>query len=190
MANSCHNQAHLSSGSRPQDTNATPSVATKPQPQHAKFNVPLLDDSGDDYTHWCKMVSLVLKYRGLWDIVDSSTPAPSPTNTQAHLKWSQCDQEAHLQLILSLSHAPHNHVLDAKTAKEVWDLLKVHYQGDNDLRQHYLLECLFTTVFWDSKLLEPQIAKVVSIACQLTDIGFSITNQLLTGVVRVKLPES
>ena len=81
-------------------------------------------------------------------------------------------------------------MLDTKTVKEVWDLLKVRYQGDNDLCQHYLLEHLFMMVFWDSEPLEPQITKVVSITCQLTDIGFPITNQLLAGAVQVKLPES
>ena len=60
LASSRRNQANSSSGSGPQDTNAAPSVAAKPQPHHAKFDVPLLDDSGDDYTHWCKTVSLVL----------------------------------------------------------------------------------------------------------------------------------
>jgi len=54
-------------------------------------------------------------------------------------------------------------MLDAKTAKEVWDLLKVRYQGDDDLYQHYLLEHLFTIAFRKSKLMEPQIAEVVSI---------------------------
>ncbi len=42
--------------------------------------------------------------------------------------------------MLALNCAPYNHVLDVKSAKEVWDLLKVHYQGDNNLHQHYLLE--------------------------------------------------
>jgi len=83
-----------------------------------------------------------------------------------------------------------NHVLDAKTAKEVWDLLRVHYQGDDDLQQHYLLEHLFTTTFHDSDPMELQIADVVAIARQLTDIGFPISDQLLAGTIRVKLPES
>jgi hypothetical protein len=135
-------------------------------------------------------VTLVLKYKGLWDVVDGSTPAPSPTDAQAHLEWSWRNQQAHLQLILLLSHAPSNHVLNAKTAKEVWDLLKVYYQGDDDLRQHYLLERLFMIAFCESELMEPQIAEVVSIMQQLTDVGFPITDQLLAGAIRVKLPES
>ena len=83
-----------------------------------------------------------------------------------------------------------NHVLDTKTAKEVWDLLRVCYQGDDDLRQHYLLEHLFTITFHDSDPMEPQITDVVSIACQLTDIRFPITDQLLASTIRVKLPGS
>ena len=38
--------------------------------------------------------------------------------------------------------------------------------------------------------MELQIAEVVSISCQLTDIGFPITDQLLASAIRVKLPES
>jgi hypothetical protein len=90
----------------------------------------------------------------------------------------------------SLNSSLLNHVLDAKTAKEVWDLLKVCYQGDDNLWQHYLLECLFTTTFCDLDPMEPQIANVMAIARQLTDIGFPISDQLLASTIRVKLPES
>jgi len=95
-----------------------------------------------------------------------------------------------LQIITSLNSSPLNHVLDAKTAKEVWDLLRVCYQGDDDLWQHYLLAHLFTTAFCDLDPMELQIADVVAIARQLTDIGFPISDQLLASTIRVKLPES
>jgi hypothetical protein len=90
----------------------------------------------------------------------------------------------------TLDSSPLNHVLNAKTAKEVWDLLRVHYQSNNDLWQHYLLECLFTIAFCDSDPMEPQIADVMSIARQLIDIGFPIMDQLLASAIRVKLPGS
>ena len=78
----------------------------------------------------------------------------------------------------SLDSLPLNHVLDAKTAKEVWDLLRVCYQGDDDLRQHYLLKRLFTTAFCDSDPMELQIADIVAITRQLTDIGFPILDHI------------
>jgi len=158
--------------------------------QHSKYGVLLLNDNRDYYTHWCKMVTLVLKHRGFWDVVNGTTPAPnSATDPKAYLDWCQHNKEAQIQLLLALSHAPHNHILNTKTLKETWDLLKVHYQGNNNLCQHYLLKHLFTLTFYDMEPMEPQIFKVVSITCQLTDISFPISNQLLAGVVRVKLPE-
>ena len=136
------------------------------------------------------MTTLMLKYKGLWDIIDGSTPPPEPADAQDHLDWTQHDQEAQLQIMTALNSAPLNHVLNTKSAKDVWDLLRIRYQGDDNLRQHYLLKHLFTIAFHNSDPMEPQIAEVVLIACQLTDIGFPITDQLLAGAIRIKLPES
>ncbi len=177
------------SGSTPQAANAALSALAKSH-QHTKFNLHPLDNNGDNYTQWHKMITLMLKFKGLWDIIDGSTPVPASTDAQAHLDWTQRDQEAQLQIMSTLNNMPLNHVLDAKTAKEAWDLLKVCYQGDDDLHTAYLLEHLFTITFHNTDPMELQIADVVSIACQLTDIGFSISDQLLAGAIRVKLLKS
>ena len=58
------NAAASGSGSQvpqPGDATASGTQARAPVPG-AKFEVPLLNDSGDDYTRWCKTVTLVLKY--------------------------------------------------------------------------------------------------------------------------------
>jgi hypothetical protein len=155
----------------------------------AKSELCPLDNNGDNYMQWCKMITLMLKYKGLWDIINGSTPPPAPVDAQAYLKWTWCDQEAQLQIMTALNSAPLNHVLNTKLVKDVWDLLRVHYQGDNDLQQHYLLEWLFTITFCNSEPIEPQIAEIMSIARQLTDIGFPITDQLLARAIRIKLLE-
>jgi hypothetical protein len=155
----------------------------------AKLKIPLLDDRSDSYTCWCKTVTLVLRYQGLWDIVNSTSPAPDPaTDAQAHLDWSRHDQEAHLQLILALSPALHDHVLNMTSSKEVWDMLKAQYQGSGELQSHYLLERLFTTPFVDSEPMEPQFNNIVSIVRQLNAINFPVSDQWLTSMLRVKLP--
>jgi hypothetical protein len=116
------------------------SSPAKLQSQHIKFKLHPLDDNGNNYTQWCKMTTLMLKYKGLWDIINGSTPPPVPMDAQAHLEWTRHDQEAQLQIMTALNSAPLNHVLDAKSVKDVWDLLRVCYQGNDDLRQHYLLK--------------------------------------------------
>ena len=186
-------QSNTPSSSGSQASNVAPLAPAKASSNPTKFEIeiPPLDDSGGDCTHWCKTVTLVLKYRGLWDVVDSSSPAPDPaTDAQAHLEWSRRDQEAHLQLILALSRALRNCVLDATSAKEVWDTLKARYQGGGELHSTYLLERLFMTPFIDSEPMEPQIANVVSITCQLNNMGFPVSDQWLTAILKVKLPES
>ncbi len=80
------NASASSSGTQaPQAANTTvpgttPGVLMARAPFHqAKLEIPLLDDSGDSYTCWCKTITLVLRYQGLWDVVDGTSPAPDPT---------------------------------------------------------------------------------------------------------------
>jgi len=40
-------------------------VPAKPLPQHMKFDLQPLNDNGDNYTQWCKIITLMLKYKGL-----------------------------------------------------------------------------------------------------------------------------
>jgi hypothetical protein len=166
-----------------------PPALAKSLPNYSKFDLPLLDDNSDDYIHWSNTVTL--EYRGLWDIVYSSTPSPNAnTDAVAYQEWRRCDKEAHLQLILSLSHAPHNYVLDAQSSKDVWDLLKTRYQSSGELCSYYLLKCLFITLFLDSKPMEPQIANLLTITHQLSNLKFPMTDNWVTGLIKVKLPAS
>lgn len=42
-----------------------PSTMSNVQPHMTKFDILLLNDNRDNYTYWCKTVTLVLKYKGL-----------------------------------------------------------------------------------------------------------------------------
>ena len=171
-------QANMPSSSGQQASNNTvPPALAKPPPNYSKFDLPLLNDNGNDYIHWSNTVTLALEYTGLWDIVNSTTPSPdATTDAAAYQDWHRHDKEAHLQLILTLSCAPRNHILDAKSSKDIWDMLKIQYQGGGELRSHYLLEHLFMTPFIDSEPMEPQIANLISITCQLSNLKFPVTD--------------
>ena len=78
----------MPSGSMSQATNTTLSAPAKLQSQHTKFKLCPLNNNGDNYTQWCKMTTLMLKYKGLWDIVNGSTPPLAPADAQAHLEWT------------------------------------------------------------------------------------------------------
>ena len=46
------------------------------------------------------------------------------------------------------------------------------------------------TPFLNSKPMEPQIANLISITCQLSDLKFPMTDNWVTGLIKVKLPAS
>src|SRR6266853_5575073 len=90
-------QANAPSGSGQQaSNNAMPPALAKPPLNYSKFDLPLLDNNSNDYIHWSNTVTLALEYRGLWDIVDSTTPPPNaPMDAAAYQDWHRCDKEAH-----------------------------------------------------------------------------------------------
>jgi len=54
----------------------------------AKFDLPMLDDDGDNYDLWSKVLTLALRNRGLWPIVNGSETAPdATTDPAAHDEW-------------------------------------------------------------------------------------------------------
>src|SRR6267142_2607639 len=65
------------------------------------YKVPPLNDGGEDYTQWSRMMKLVLRQRGLWDVVNGTSTAPNPSDAVAFEIWNNKDQEALLQIILA-----------------------------------------------------------------------------------------
>ena len=96
MANNQHCTCASSSGqagqtnvpfsSRHQASNSTTLLASvKSPPNYSKFDLPLLNNNGDNYLHWSITATLALEFRGLWDIMDDTTPSPNATmNAAAH----------------------------------------------------------------------------------------------------------
>jgi hypothetical protein len=72
----------------------------------ARYEAPLLSETGDDYNDWAWTMKLVLWNRGLLSIVDGTTPAPDATADLARFTdWYQKDQQALLQIIMALKTA-------------------------------------------------------------------------------------
>jgi hypothetical protein len=99
-------------------------VAVSTQLSHQQYEVPLLDDKGTKYTLWLHTMMLVLRHRGLWDVVNGTVRAPDATaDPDAYTNWYNKDQEALLHIVVTLKDGPHNSILDANTLKECWDTL-------------------------------------------------------------------
>jgi gag-polypeptide of LTR copia-type len=70
----------------------------------------------------------------------------------AYADWYNKDQEALLQIVMTLKDGPHNSILDANTSKECWDTLAKQYCMKGNQGAVHLMEKLFNTALTD---LEP-----------------------------------
>src|SRR6266850_324038 len=154
------------------------------------YEVPPLDDSGEDYTQWSRMMKLVLRRRGLWDVVNGTSTAPSPTDAVAFKIWNNKDQEALLQITVALKKGAQNCVLDAETSKACWDTLASRYQAKDNQRTVFMLERLLMTPFSDAEPLEPQIDQLRLTARNLETARFAMAEKYLAGIIIMCLPES
>jgi hypothetical protein len=92
------------------------------------YEVAQLNDKGTKYMLWSHTMTLVLRQRGLWDVVSGKDKAPDVnTDPTAYDSWYNKDQEVLLQIVMTLKDGPHNSILNANTSKECWDILAKRY---------------------------------------------------------------
>jgi transposase InsO family protein len=157
----------------------------------ARYEAPLLSETGDDYNDWAWTMKLVLWNRGLLSIVDGTTPAPDATADPAGFTdWYQKDQQALLQIVMALKTAGRNAVNGVKSSKDCWDWLATLYQGEGDQRVIFLMEKLFVTPLTDTEPMQPQLSSFSLTAQQLGSAGLPVDDKLLAFLIVLRLPDS
>jgi hypothetical protein len=91
---------------------------------------------GEDYNMWSDKMRhhLTSLHASIWDIVEFGAQVPSPgdegydSNKVAQIR--HFDSQATTILLASLCREEYNKVQGLKTAKEIWDVLKIAHEGD------------------------------------------------------------
>ncbi|KAJ0833844.1 putative RNA-directed DNA polymerase [Helianthus annuus] len=88
---------------------------------------------GEGYEHWCIRMKTILKSRDLWDLVEQgvNTAEPDANKLKALKK-----RDAHAMALIQ--QAVHDQLFSriaaAESSKESWDILKMEYQGDTQVK--------------------------------------------------------
>jgi hypothetical protein len=91
---------------------------------------------GEDYSKWSNkmMLRLTFLHKSLWDIVEYGVQIPKVGDKDYDLDEAQQIQHFNSQattiLLASLCREEYNKVQGLKTAKEIWDILKIAHEGD------------------------------------------------------------
>jgi len=183
----------FSTTSPPQGGNASSSGATTSQTGtkgHTHlFDIPYLDDDGNNFVFWKYQVQMVLELQGLWGIVDGTTTKPdSSALSDDKADWASKDQEARTQITLTLKDELLNSVLTSTSAKQCWEQLSAHYEGKGEQRIFHLIDEVFCSTFSKSEPLEPQINALVGAACTITTLGLALEDKLIMFAIISSLP--
>jgi len=81
------------------------------------YDVPLLEENGNNFAFWKYRVKMVLKLRNLWPLINGTDKAPNTTSPD-YTDWAYQDHEVHAQIALTLTDEPLNTVFHEKTSKE------------------------------------------------------------------------
>jgi hypothetical protein len=156
-------------------------------PHH--YDIPLLNDDGNDFVVWKFRVQLVLKLRDLWTVVDGTWTKPDVTvDRDGSVCWTRRDLDALAQISFTLKDGPLTYVVGVKSAKECWERLLARYEGTQNTA--LLMEELFRTTLSESKPLEPQVNTLVRVARTLNTLGIDLEDKVLAYIIVLKLPDS
>ena len=182
-------QARTTDGTAPRTGSGT--AASEPFVPEM-YELPLLDDDGDNYDLWSKALSLALRHRGLWAIIDGRETAPDETaDPTGHDEWCLKDEEAQLVIVLALPKIAQRCIYPAQTAKECWDMLKARYfDGDHGRRTASLLERFLQATLTDTEALRPQVDRITFTIHQLESRNILIPDVVVAYQLIYRLPNS
>jgi len=159
----------------------------------AKFDMPLLEDDGENYDTWYVALQLAFENRDIWPVVNGTELCPDQTTDSAgYSEWGFKDRKARLMMIAALKKVGQKCIYHATSAKEYWDQITTRYSGtgSGNERTITLLQQFFKASFTDTKPLQPQINKVIYAAQQLETLSFPIIDRLLAFLLAIQLPDS
>jgi len=158
-----------------------------------KFDVPLLEDDGENYNTWYVALQLAFENWDIWPVVNGTELRPDQTtNSAGYSEWGFKDCKARLMMITVLKKVGQKCIYCAMSAKEYWDQIATCYSGTSSSNECTitLLQQFFKASFTDTELLQPQIHKVIYVAQQLETLSFPIINCLLTFLLAIQLLDS
>jgi gag-polypeptide of LTR copia-type len=143
------------------------------KPSSCLYNIPKLLNDGSNYTLWKFRISQVLEACGLTDYINGTKPKPSPSDSKALEEWTVKDQDACLQVTLTLEDDPLLGIINLTKSKLIWDVLSSRYDGKGLQSIAYLTTKVFRSQMSDLQDLQTQINELHTYASKLATLSVS-----------------
>lgn len=153
---------------------------------------------GDNWLQWKRRILAVLRDRGLLGQIDGTDKYPTPTDSsnptdpeaEKIKTWKARDGQAQTQIELSISDAEMVHILQAQTAKEMWDQLCAVKEPRGALGILSARRRFYRVIMEEGADMIAHIAELRQIQHNIAIMGAKITDKEFLAVMVTSLPES
>ncbi|XP_039135312.1 uncharacterized protein LOC120272535 [Dioscorea cayenensis subsp. rotundata] len=145
---------------------------------------------GENYNLWSLKMKAVFRSKDLWSIVEKGV-AEEPDNNRL-TEIMKKDAKAVCLIQQNLDDRVLLRIIEAKTAKQAWDMLKTHYQGNTNnitVRLHSLHRELDATKMKHGEKIEDYITRVLDVVYQIKMLGEEFPDKtVVTKILRSLTP--
>lgn len=146
---------------------------------------PSIKLNGENRVVWKFQTSIILKGRGLFDIVTGEQLRLSEAG--AAQEWDKNDAKAQELLVTRIEQGPLTHLLSCSTSKEMWFKLKSVYDKESVVSIHLLQQKIFTLEFKES--VSTYISQLEEIRNKLKQAGEELFEKTIMTKIIMSLPE-
>lgn len=148
--------------------------------------LPLLKLDGENWAVWKFQTSVILRSRGLYDIVTGENLKPD-SGTADIEKWIKGDCKAQEIIVTRVEPGPMTHLLSCETACEMWTKLKSVFDKESVVSVHLLQQKLFSLEFADQSV-STYISQLEEIQSKLKQAGEELSEKMLITKILMSLP--
>ncbi|XP_073949706.1 uncharacterized protein [Choristoneura fumiferana] len=139
---------------------------------------------------WKFQIKVILKGRGLYELVTGELVKPAETEKPELLKqWMKNDAKAQEMLVTRMDQGPLSHLLSCETAKEMWTKLNTVYQKESEVRVHLLQQKIFSLEY-ENESMSDFFSKIEHIQTKLKECKEPVSDEMVMTKILMALPES
>lgn len=151
--------------------------------------VPVVKFNGENWTTWKFQIQVVLKSKGLYEMVVGKTTKPV-SGENAIVEWERKDAKAQEQLVCRLENKPLTHILSCNSAEEMWKKLTTIYENKSQVSVHLLQQRFFSMQYNEEGGIAEFISQIEEIQGNLKQQGEEISDKMAMTKVLMSLPSN
>lgn len=135
----------------------------------------------ENYAEWSPVMKQFLMSKDLWNVIQS---------LKIQQKDTRKDTMAKANIVLSIDGSLYSHVMEAKSARETWMILKNTFGVNSESEKVSLWRKLMSVSLSSCGSVEAYMDEVKSVTSRMKDVGLEISDELLDTMLEAGLSDN